>query len=122
MSRMADAIMKAAPRWSPHVLEYQLPLFAWSFAKVGVQDKPLMQFVAEKLAARVPELVDWRLCSLAWVYGEVFADPEFSQFQDSLKSELARRGISEASVKETELGFEAWLRKNRRKQAKSTAA
>merc|ERR1712113_781725 len=111
MVRMADAIVKAAPDWSSDVLENQLPLFAWSFAKVGVQSKPLMQLVADTLAPRVSELVDWRLCSVAWAYTEVSVDSDFSQFQQSLKAELARREISEARMRETELGFEAWWRK-----------
>merc|ERR1712151_709614 len=92
-----------------HFLEYHLPLFAWSFAMVGVQDKPLMQLVVDKLASQVPKLVDWRLCSLAWAYGEGQVDPDFTQFRDSLTAELERRGISEARVKDTQLGFEAWL-------------
>lgn len=122
MARMSDAIVKAAPTWSSTVVEGQLPLFAWAFAKLGVKDKALLQFVADKSVAIVPELVEWRLCSLAWVYTEVCADTDFSQFQKTLKAELARREISEERMLEAELGFEAWLRKSESKQANSTEA
>ena len=100
------------PGLTGRLLNVAVPAVVWACAKVGVYHDELLASVVERLGSqtKVSRLQDFGLSALSWSYQVLDADDDFADFGKLLKSEISRRGLSEADVQSSQLGYLKWNR------------
>lgn len=107
----SEAVRATAAKWDAQSKALILPDLAWSFAKLGIADGPLLKVVAENLTGLSAELTEWSLCALAFTadtFGSEF-DPAFVQ---EVLDETKRRNLGPEAVAKSAVGvddFQKWL-------------
>eukprot|EP00438_Fugacium_kawagutii_P028132 Skav213012 [mRNA] locus=scaffold2312:136430:137955:+ [translate_table: standard] len=107
--RSAVARLKVfRPEMEDKTLKLSVPVILWACAKFGVPDRELMTFVARRFgSAKLSSLPGFCACALLWSYEEL--DPRnFQNFRERLRSEVIRRGFSQADVQSCTLGRFKW--------------
>eukprot|EP00438_Fugacium_kawagutii_P028139 Skav213019 [mRNA] locus=scaffold2312:208801:210147:+ [translate_table: standard] len=91
-------------------LKFAVPVIVWACAKFGVHNGELMNSVARRFGSRatVSSLPDFGACALLWSYQELDTQDDYTEFQERLKSEVTRRGFSQADVQSCQLGRSDW--------------
>eukprot|EP00445_Apocalathium_hangoei_P064472 CAMPEP_0204111656 /NCGR_PEP_ID=MMETSP0361-20130328/2596_1 /ASSEMBLY_ACC=CAM_ASM_000343 /TAXON_ID=268821 /ORGANISM="Scrippsiella Hangoei, Strain SHTV-5" /LENGTH=345 /DNA_ID=CAMNT_0051061735 /DNA_START=1 /DNA_END=1038 /DNA_ORIENTATION=+ len=108
---LAEMLIKKAPKVSDAKLGFDFPQVVRAFALLEINHRPLLKMVATRCQQQsmLREMNDWGLCFVTWSYSDVFQDVEFSEFRNSLRAEIARRGtISEEMISRSQLGPDEW--------------
>lgn len=107
----SEAVRATVKKWDTQSKALILPDLAWSFAKLGISDGPLLKAVAENLDGLSAHLTEWSLCALAFAagtFGSEF-DPAFVQ---EILDETKRRNLGPQAVAKSAAGvddFYNWL-------------
>ena len=93
-------------------LNVDVPAVVWACAKTGVYHPELLASVAQRFGSRakLSRLKDFGLCALSWSYQLLDRENDFVEFWKLLKGETQRRGLSEADVESSRLGYLKWNR------------
>lgn len=107
---LADNVLASLKGWSVAERRMSLPVIAWTYAKLAVEDPPLFQSIAIGLQGQLEDLTDWSLCALAWSLTKLDTS---SPLLPEVNQELARRGFGPDALQVSGLGldeFRQWLR------------
>jgi hypothetical protein len=77
-----------------------------------VRHDELLTSVVQRFQSRnkLRRLKDFGLSALSWSYQVLDSEDEFTDFRKLLKSETGKRGLSEADVESSKLGYLKWNR------------
>ena len=78
-----------------------------SFAKLQHADDSLVSAAAH-LPFSFSRLRDWDIAALTWAYQELDPEQKHQAFQKKLKSEVARRKLTQAQIEQSQFGYEEW--------------
>ena len=105
---VAAKVVNEVAEWKPAGARLDLPEVFFAFAKLEAAGHEGMLGVAAQKLTPLSRISDWGLCVLSWSYQQMDRSGNFLFFRQSLGSEVDRRNLSEADVKRSCLGPEAW--------------
>eukprot|EP00435_Cladocopium_sp_Y103_P056765 s243_g19.t1 len=102
------------PKLTGNDLTIAVPAVIWACAKVSVHHDELLASAALRLGSptALSRLKDFGLCALSWAYQVLDVENDFTDFRMLLKSEIEKRGLSEADVESSRLGHLKWNNAN----------
>ncbi|CAK9044085.1 unnamed protein product [Durusdinium trenchii] len=102
----ASHITEMLPRLKGSDLYLAVPVVVWACAKSGLSSQTLLTAVAQRFGSngQSSRLPDWDLCALTWSYQTLDQTGRFGGFQQALRAEVVRRGLSDSDVERSKDG------------------
>lgn len=95
------------PELSDRELHLGVPVVVWACARSGMRDQSLLKAVQQRFMSikKFLSLTNWGLCALTWSYCKLDVAGEFKEFERALQGEVSKRGLSEADVQRSQVGY-----------------
>ena len=101
----AVKVSEMLPTLSGSNLRLAVPAVVWACARSGLRFDPLLEAVAQRFGSSAElKLTNWSVCALRWSYQTLDPDGDYDNFQEVLRAEVIKRGLSDVDVDHSKEG------------------
>lgn len=110
LAAISKTVKSKVPKQTDRDSMLDLPMIVWSFARLGHDDSLILAMAASRLSRTgVTGISTWGVASLLWALRQSSGGSgAFGVFQQALRNEAIRRGLTEDQVSQAHLDPEEW--------------